>query len=210
VLRRSPKISLIYISSADVYGSGHKKPISEDVLLNPTNPYSASKAAAEMLVLGYTKTYKLKTLILRPFNHTGPGQSQDFVVPAIARQIVLIKRRKQRTLKLGDTSPVRDFTDVRDIVQAYITCMEKFNDIKGDIYNVCSGRGLKVRQIIDILLGVDGLHVPMKVEEKRLRPVDVPYLVGNPRKFKRATGWKPKIPIERTLFHTLLWWKRTL
>ncbi len=195
--KRNPRI--LFTSSAEVYGQRlpTEFPLRESLAVRPSNPYAASKAAAEAIVFGEAKTYDLDALITRAFNHIGPGQDARFVVASFAEQLAEIARGGEPKLLVGNLSPQRDFLDVRDVVAAYIALAE-YGD-PGAIYNVCSGKATSISEVLRLLITV--AHVPVEVREdaQRTRPVDVPVFYGSNEKLTSLTGWTQKIPLMHSL-----------
>lgn len=203
----NPKI--IYISSAEVYGKT-KTPenITEDNPLFPINYYGVSKVAADRLSYQYTQSHKLNVVILRPFNHLGPGQTKGFFVPDMASQIAEIEKSGSENgqIMTGNLDSVRDFLDVRDVVKAYKLSLEK--DLEpSSVFNISSGRGIKVSELLDKLLSLSNKKIEIKTDPNRLRPSEIPITIGNSSKFRGQTGWEPKIPIDQTLEDTLEYWR---
>lgn len=203
----SPKF--VYISSSETYGKTiHPEKIDEENPLYPGNPYGVSKVAADRLCYQYSQTYKLNVIILRPFTHTGPGQSEGFFVSDMMSQIVkLEKMDNPETIKVGNRDATRDYLDVRDIVRAYRLAIEKELP-SGETYNICSGKGIKIKLLLDKMLNLSTKKISIEEDPSRLRPSDIPILVGSNQKFKKATGWKPTITIDRTLSDTLEYWRK--
>lgn len=198
----APRARLLFVSSSDVYGvaAEGEEPLAEDRPFRVTNPYAYSKAAGEMMGEFYERIEGLDIVIARPFPHTGPGQAPDFVCADWARQVVRIERGDaEPVLRVGNLDVRRDFSDVRDVVEAYAALMRKGR--RGEIYNVCSGKALALREILDFLVGEAGAGAPIRIEvdPAKLRKTDVPRLVGDNRKIVAATGWSPRIPIAQTL-----------
>jgi GDP-4-dehydro-6-deoxy-D-mannose reductase len=189
----------VFISSAEVYGAQppENMPIAESCAPNPANPYAASKAAAEALVLGEVRSFGVDAVITRAFNHIGPGQSDRFVVPSFAAQLAAIAAGAPPTLKVGNLEAKRDFLDVRDVVDAYVRLAQSGRS--GEIYNVCSGTAISIRDILSELIRI--AHVPVEVREDpaRMRPADVPLIYGDNAKLRSETGWSPQIPLRRSL-----------
>ena len=204
------EVRLVYVSSAEVYGAqpAESMPIDESRAPNPSNPYAASKAAAEAIVLGEVRSFGVDAIVTRAFNHIGPGQNTRFMVPSFADQLARIAGGAEPVLLVGNLQPKRDFLDVRDVVEAYVQLARA--GTAGDIYNVCSGSPISVREILGELIRI--AHVPVEVREdpSRMRPADVPLLYGSNAKLRRETGWSPRIPLRQTLqdvydsFHKLL------
>jgi GDP-4-dehydro-6-deoxy-D-mannose reductase len=199
-----PDSKILVISSADVYGVPDKIPLIENFELNPVSPYGDSRLEQEKLALGYG----LNLVISRSFIHTGPGQKPLFVCSDFAKQIVEIENGKENVISVGNIDVRRDFTDVRDIVKAYLLALEKcdFNNV----YNICSGKIYSIKDILDILLNMADEHIEVRVDQSKLRGNDIMVLAGDNTKFVNATGWKPEIPIEQTLKDLLDYWRNEL
>jgi GDP-4-dehydro-6-deoxy-D-mannose reductase len=190
---------VLVVGSAEEYGAVRDAdlPIDEDTPLRPMTPYGASKVAADYLALQAYLGAGLETVRARPFNHTGPGQSPRFLVPALARRVAEAERAGEDKVLVGSLDPVRDITDVRDVVRAYRSLVERGEP--GEVYNVCSGRGTTVREIAERLLAHAHRKLELVVDENLVRKVEVPRLVGNPSKIGADIGWSPEIDIDRTL-----------
>lgn len=199
---------ILIVSSAEIYGLVKKEdlPIDEETPFMPTNPYAVSKLAQDFLGLQYFLSHNLKIVRVRPFNHIGPKQSPSFVVGAWASQIAKIEKGKSKpVLMVGNLEARRDFTDVRDMVEAYLLAIEKGEF--GEVYNIGSGTSYKISNVLKILLSKSKIKVLVKEDESLLRPSDNPHLICDPSKFKRLTRWTPKIPLEKTLEDTLDYWR---
>ena len=194
---------VLVVGSADVYGvvTDDDLPLTEDAPVRPVTPYGASKAAADLLALQAFLGDGLGTVRVRSFNHTGPGQATDMLVPALAQRIADAERAGGSTVTVGNLDVVRDVTDVRDIVRAYRLLVE--HGTPGEVYNVCSGRGVTVREIAEQMLASSDAPLEFVVDPELVRPVDVPRLVGCADKLRAATGWTPEIPLEQTLHDVL-------
>lgn len=190
---------ILFTSSAEVYGAQppERFPLDETVAPHPDNPYAASKAAAEALLVGEVKSFKLDVVIARAFNHIGPGQSDRFVVPNFAAQLARIAGGSGDHLLVGNLEAKRDFLDVRDVVAAYVALA--LRGVSGEIYNVCSGVARSIRDVLREL--IIAAHVPVEVREDpaRMRPSDVPIFIGNNAKLRAATGWEPQVPWTRSV-----------
>ncbi|MDX2166364.1 MAG: GDP-mannose 4,6-dehydratase [Deltaproteobacteria bacterium] len=200
VARHAPAARVIVIGSGDAYGAvpAAALPVREAQPLQPRSPYGASKAAAEIIAGQWERGGGLDVVCVRAFNHTGPGQRAGFVCADFARQLVAIAAGTlPPRVAVGDLSPVRDFSDVRDVVAAYVAIAER--GARGAVYNVCSGVGRSVREVLDALIGLVGVPVEVTVDTTRLRPADVPALVGDASALHAATGWAPRIAWEQTL-----------
>jgi GDP-4-dehydro-6-deoxy-D-mannose reductase len=203
--------TVVLASSAEVYGSvpPDQQPITEDAPLRPLSPYGASKAALDMAAEQYTRLHDLPTIRLRLFHHTGPGRPPQFVASSFARQIARIEMGLEPPrLSVGNLDAIRDFTDVRDIARAYRLAAQ--HGKPGAAYNVCSGRGITIHQLLDRLLHLAGLEVEVIVDPDRLRANDIPQLVGDAGRFTGTTGWRPEIPLDDTLSDLLDWWRAEL
>lgn len=205
----SPDARAIFVSSSDIYGtkslSGDPLTETEEVLT--MNPYSYTKWSAELLSEFYTRVENLDIVIARPFPHTGPGQSADFVCSDWAYQIARIEKGlSDPVINVGNVSVERDFTDVRDVVRAYVRLIEKGKT--GEVYNVCSGRSYSLESILKRLLSFTQKEIPVRVDSQKLRKVDIPRLVGNNKKIKEAISWEPQIPIEQSLEELLDYWRQ--
>lgn len=199
---------VLVISSADVYGrvTLGELPLTEDSPLRPVSPYAASKIAADYLALQAWLGYRLEVMRVRAFNHLGPGQTNRFVAPALAERIALNELEGREVVPVGNLTPRRDFTDVRDVVRAYRLLVE--HGEPGEAYNVCTGRDIAISELADRLVTM--AHRPMRLEEDQTlqRPVDVPVLRGDYTKLHKATDWEPQIDIfEGTLRDILDEWR---
>lgn len=194
--------------SSEEYGlvHEHELPITEENPLRPLSPYGVSKVAQDLLSYQYFKSYGLKVVRTRGFNHTGPRRGDVFVSSNFARQIAMIERRRQEpAISVGNLDARRDFTDVRDMVRAYWLALEKCEP--GEVYNISSGKTYSIRELLDLLLGMTTVKVDIKQDPSRMRPSDVPLLLGNSTKFRAKTGWEPSIPFEQTLADILDYWR---
>ena len=203
-----PAARVALISSSQVYGKvpASEMPLRETHPARPANAYGLSKLCAEEAGLLYHREYGLKVIVVRPFNHIGPRQSPVFVVADWARQIARIEAGKQEpVLRVGDLESGRDFLDVRDMVDGYRLALEKGRP--GEVYNICSGRACRVKEILAGLLKKTRCRIEVRREEKRLRSGDISILYGNCGRFKKRTGWKPRIPLEESLQDILDYWR---
>ncbi len=198
---------VLSVSSADVYGKVTLSdlPIDETAPLQPMTPYAASKVAADFVGLQAHLGYGLDVVRVRAFNHLGPGQSNNFVAPAIAERIAVNELDGTEVVPVGNLSPRRDFTDVRDVVRAYRLLVER--GVPGEVYNVCTGRDLAISELADRLLSM-AAH-PMRLEEdpNLQRPVETPVLRGDATKVRKTTGWIPEIGMDQTLTDLLAEWR---
>ena len=198
---------VVLIGSAEQYG--HVKPdqlpVTEDQPPLPVSPYGASKVAAEALASYAFRGRDLPVVMVRAFNHLGPGQGDRLVAGAIAAQVARNEVSGERRVLAGDLSPRRDFTDVRDVVRAYRALA--VDGVPGEVYNVCSGRAVEVSELADQLIRLSGRDMEVVLDPERLRPVDVPVLLGSNDKIRAATGWSPELTLEQTLSDILDWWR---
>jgi len=194
------KPRMLIISSAEIYGAvkSDEMPMDENTLLRPTNPYSVSKVTQDLLGLQYYLSHQLPIMRARAFNHFGPGQNPRFVAPAFATQIAKIEASDEEPfIYVGNLEAKRDFTDVRDIIRAYHLIVEQ--GTPGQAYNVASGKAYSIQYLLDTLLSYTDMEIEVRVDPKRLRPVDVPEIRGDSTKLSSDTGWKPTITFEETL-----------
>ena len=198
---------VLMVSSSEVYGkvAPEDLPIAEDHPLAPVSPYAASKAAAEMAGLQAWLGSGLEVVTVRPFNHTGPGQRPDFVVPALARQVAEAARSGATSVRTGNLSPRRDISDVRDVVAAYRLLLD--HGVAGQVYNVCTGASVSIKEVAETLIALAGGNLSIEVDPDRVRAVDIAELRGDPTKLRQATGWKPDIPLATTLGDVLSYWQ---
>jgi GDP-4-dehydro-6-deoxy-D-mannose reductase len=209
-LAHAPDCALLYVSSSEIYGRSFRAGIAldETALPAPMNTYAATKAAAD-LALGAMVAEGLRVIRLRPFNHTGPGQSADFVVPAFARQVARIEAQLQPpTVHVGALDPQRDFLDVRDVCASYVACLERADRIApGTILNVASGTPRRIGDILRQLLELAGVTATLEIGAALLRPVEIPIAAGNAEAARAALGWHAAIPWEQTLRDVLQDWR---
>jgi GDP-4-dehydro-6-deoxy-D-mannose reductase len=199
---------VLVVSSAEVYGTVGGEPVREDAPLRPVSPYAASKVAAEFLGLQAFLGSGLGVVRVRSFNHTGPGQSDRFVVPAIAKRVVEAERAGIDHIVAGNLDPERDFTDVRDVVAAYRLAVA--HGEPGEVYNVCSGTSVTVRALVEALLAHAQVPLRVEVDPALVRPADIPRLVGDAARLVAATGWQPRRRIDDTMGEMIAWWRANL
>lgn len=192
---------VLSIGSSEEYGNVSEKdiPLVEARTLNPVSPYGAARVSQEQLSRIYVDGFGLDIVMTRSFNHIGPRQRDIFAVASFAKQLVEMKKIGDVNGKIiaGDVSIVRDFLDVRDVVSAYHTLF--LQGKKGEVYNVCSGQGITLREIIMMLSKIVGIEVYIEKNEKLIRPMDNRIIVGSNEKIKHETGWEPEIPILKSL-----------
>lgn len=194
---------VVVVLSSEEYGivPDGDLPITEDTPLRPVTPYGAAKAAADMLAVQSFLGDGLGAVRVRPFGHTGPGQSEQFVVPALAARIARAERDRVDEIPVGNLDAVRDLTDVRDVVRAYRLLAE--HGVPGEVYNVCSGRGVSIQEIADQLIAAAEVPIRLVTDPELVRPVEVPRVIGSNARLREATGWSTEIPLEQTLADTL-------
>lgn len=202
-----PNSKVLFVSSSGVYGSVSQEslPIQEHTPLSPNNHYAASKMAAEAVAATFA-SQGLQVYIARSFNHTGPRQPINYVCPWLVKQVAEISFKKIKpVIEVGNENVVRDFTDVRDVVRAYHLILQK--GYSGQVYNVCGGKGYSILEIIKMLSKLEGIDLKIKSTKKLMRKQDASIIVGSFRKLMQHTGWKPLIPLEKTLANMLEYWK---
>lgn len=208
---KAPKCWLLFAGSGLVYGDSGKdgKPLNEASLLAPSNIYATTKAAAD-LALGALSHAGLRVIRTRPFNHTGPGQADAFVVASFARQIARIEAGLQPPkIQVGDLTAERDFLDVGDVVDAYITMIARSNNLKsGQILNIASGVPRRVGSILEDLIALSKKQIQIEIDSARMRPSDVLRYVGDASLAKALLGWTPRRDFEGTLAAVLDDWRR--
>ncbi len=193
---------VLCVSSAEVYGSVQKSelPITENHIINPSNPYAASKSAAEILCK-QMNSQDLQIMRARSFNHFGPGQKENFVAAALTKRMLLAQHLDQSEITVGNLETIRDFTDVRDVVRAYRLILTKGDG--GNVYNVCSGIGRKISELATTLLNKIDSELELKLDPKLHRPSDTPALIGDYSKLHKRTGWEPHIEFDQTIEDTI-------
>ena len=204
---RSVTARVLSVSSADVYGrvSLSELPLSEEAPLRPVTPYAVSKVAADYLGVQATLGYGLDVIRVRAFNHLGPGQTNRFVAPAIAERIARNEFDGSEVVTVGNLTPRRDFTDVRDVVRAYRLLVT--HGETGEAYNVCSGVDIAISDLADQLVTMAARPMRLQEDPSLQRPVEVPVLRGDPTKLHKATGWQPEIALSQTLSDLLDEWR---
>ncbi|MCS6773133.1 MAG: GDP-mannose 4,6-dehydratase [Anaerolineae bacterium] len=204
----SPRV--LVVSSNEVYGKPEHDsdlPFHESRAPQPTNPYAVSKAAQELIALQYHRSHGIDVVIARPFNHIGPGQGAQFVAADFARQIAEIEcGLREPVMMLGNMAAQRDFTDVRDVVRAYLALI-RFAD-GGQAYNVCSGQPRSIQSLLDALLKLTPISIEQRTDPAKFRVADTPISYGSAERIRQATGWQPRIPFEQTLADVLDDWRQ--
>jgi GDP-4-dehydro-6-deoxy-D-mannose reductase len=192
---QAPAARVLFASSGDVYGHASRIPTPEDEPVGPVSPYGASKAAAELACR--QASGELDVVVARSFPHIGPGQDERFAVGSWAAQVARLRREGGGVLRVGSLDVERDLTDVRDVCRAYRLLLDPATP--AGTYNVATGRPVPLRLVVEGLIELAGVHIAVEQDEARLRPVEVPVLAGDPSKLREATGWRPEIPLERSL-----------
>ena len=208
VRAEAPEATVLMSGSGEVYGPPVRLPVEEEAPLRPQSPYAVSKAACDLLGGQYADAHGLRVVRTRAFNHAGPGQSDDYVLAALARQVAQaeLAGEGEAVLRTGNVDAKRDFTDVRDVARAYVGAAEA----APGVYNVCSGRAVAVHELIELLRGCARLEIRHELDPDRLRPADVPEVRGSAERLRAATGWRPEIPLERTVADALDDWRERL
>lgn len=208
-MKIAPRI--LVIGSMEEYGRVDPRtmPVTEDTPFRPDSPYGVSKVAQDLLGLQYFVSHHLPIIRVRPSNHIGPRQSEQFVTSDFAKQIAEIETgQREPVLHVGNLDAERDFTDVRDMVRAYFLALERGEP--GEVYNIGRGNAVSIRSVLDLLL--EQSHTPIRVEQDtaRLRPSDTPVLYCRADKFRTRTGWQPAIPLETSLQDILNYWRERI
>ena len=201
------KVRILLVGSGEEYGfvKPDEVPVSETNLLRPGNIYAASKAVHGMIGQIYSWAYGMEIIMVRAFNHIGPGQSPMFVVADFAKQIAEIEKGlAEPVMRVGNLEAKRDFTDVRDVVRGYRLLIQKGRI--GEYYNIGSGRAIRIRDILDKLLSMSDVEIDVVQDSEKMRPVDVPVIEADIIKLKKDVGWKQKISLEQSLLYTFKYW----
>jgi GDP-4-dehydro-6-deoxy-D-mannose reductase len=208
VREEAPDAVVVFVSSGEVYGPPERLPVTEDAPLRPQNPYAVSKAACDLLAGQYADAHGLHVVRLRAFNQAGPGQSDEYVVGTIARQVAEAEAAGAgaAVVRTGNPDSARDFTDVRDTARAYVTA----GSLPPGVYNVCSGTATSVRALVEMAGTAARLEVRHEVDAERVRAQDVPEVRGSAEQLAEASGWRPEIPLERTVADAIEHWRERL
>ncbi len=201
-----PSARVIVVSSSEVYGrvSPNLLPVDEDLPVAPLSPYAASKAAAEQVAMQAFRAYGQQVIIARPFNHIGPGQSDSYVVSALAKRVLLAQKDGIGSIRVGNLESRRDFTDVRDVVRAYRRMAEA--GVAGTVYNVGSGQSVPISWLADRIIRLAGAEVVLERDPRLVRDVEVSDIYGDSSRCRSQLSWEPVISIEESLKDVLEWW----
>jgi len=206
-----PQAGILYISSSEVYGRSFQagEPLDETALLQPQNPYAASKAAADLMA-GQYAAQGLRIVRLRPFNHIGAGQREEFVAASFAAQVARIEAGQQKpVIRVGNLEARRDFLDVDDVVRAYVMALEKIDDLApGMVMNICSGTTRKIEDLLNGFIEQAACSVRVERDPERLRPSDTPVAAGSAETVASSLGWNAEIPFSVTLKSILDYWRQ--
>lgn len=203
LMATAPAARLVWSGSSESYGAAFNRgplPLAETSALEPASAYGATKAAADIALAQLGRSGALDTAVLRPFNHTGPGQAADYVVPAFAAQIAAIERGEQPpVLKVGNLDALRDFLDVEDVVALYLAALLAPEPIGGEAFNVSTGAPVRIGALLEGLLALSPAKISVETDPARYAPNAVPVASGDPAKAKARFGWSPQRPLARTL-----------
>ncbi len=208
----SPQCRILSVGSSEEYGNVDETvlPLREEYPLSPVSPYAVARVSQENLSKVYCDGYGLDIVMTRSFNHMGPGQKDMFVVSSFAKQLVEIKKGLKTGSRIvtGDISVIRDFLDVRDVVNAYFMLLQK--GIRGEVYNICSGQGVPLNELIHIMCDILGVEVNLETDINLMRPNDNRIIIGSNEKLIRATGWRQQISLQESLKDLLNYWSGIL
>lgn len=206
VREHAPKARTLIVGSGMEYDmiSFHSEKINEQHPLGPASPYAVSKVAQDLLALSYYYSYQMDVVRARPFNHIGERQTLDFAIASFAKQISLIEKGHQQQIHVGNLEAIRDFTDVKDMVKAYLLLMKRGKS--GQVYNIGSGVGISMKKILEMMISLSSSSIKIVEDEQRIRPLDIPSAITNNDKIKKL-GWQASIPIEETIERILNYWR---
>lgn len=207
--KHHPDGRTIYVGSSACYGVPESLPVTELHPFNPKDPYGVSKAAADAYCRYAHRAFGADVIIARPFNHSGPGQSDSFVISNFAKQVAEIEAGKREpVIKVGDLSPRRDFLHVDDVIDAYLLLAERGR--AGEAYNICAGKSYSAQDVLDALLALVDVAVEIRADPARMRPVDVPDIVGSHAKLTRDTDWQPRRTFQSLIEDVLNDWRKAI
>jgi len=206
IRNKRPQARILSVGSSEEYGivTIDDLPLTEDHSLKPASPYAVARVAQEHMSIVYAKAYNLPVICTRSFNHLGAGQSDQFVISSIAKKIVEYKKGLKNTIRLGDTSVVRDFLSVHDVVKAYYGLLLHGNS--GSVYNICSGHGVSLDSIVQQLCEIAGVEPHIETDPDLLRPIENPRVIGSHQKITQEIGWTPQISLFDSLVEVLGYW----
>ncbi|WP_053372218.1 GDP-mannose 4,6-dehydratase [Paenibacillus sp. FJAT-27812] len=197
---------VLFVGSAGVYGDGKGTPFTESDLLHPNNPYAGAKACADLISEQYARSFNMRIIRARPFNHTGPRQSSDFVCSSFAKQISNIENERSEHIHVGNLDVMRDFLDVRDVINAYVLLMKKGKF--GEAYNVSSNEAISISDLLNMLLESSNIENPLiKVDSNKVRETDAYIRIGDNSKLRLDTGWSPEYKLKNTMIDLLNYWR---
>lgn len=200
---------ILSIGSSEEYGNvnAEQLPLTEESALNPISPYAVARVSQEMISKVYAEGYGMDIIMTRSFNHIGPGQKNVFVISSFAKQLVHIANNPsaEKTVTTGDLSIIRDFVDVRDVVKAYYLLLK--HGKKGEVYNICSGTGVSLQQIMDKMCAILNISITLKEDVNLIRPNDNRIITGSAAKIKGEMNWSPEISLEKSLSDIINWWQ---
>jgi GDP-4-dehydro-6-deoxy-D-mannose reductase len=201
----APRGRVVAISSGEIYGPPEYLPVDESARLRPQNPYAVSKAACDLLAAQYADAHGMHAIRLRPFNHAGPGQGDDYVIGTLTRQVAEAEAAgaSECVVRTGNIDSARDFTDVRDVTRAYVDAA----GLEPGVWNVASGRSTSVRELIELVRAAASIPVRHELDPAKVRVRDVPEVRGSAEKLHAATGWTPEIPLSQTVADALAQWR---
>lgn len=206
MLARIPRARLLFVSSSEVYGPPQQLPMDEAHPLNPGNPYAISKMAADLYCSFSARAHGLDVVCARPFNHSGAGQTGDYVLPNFARQIATIEAgQKPSVIDVGNLEAARDFSHVTDVLRAYEALALKGHS--GEAYNICSGSAVTIHEALNLLLSMAKCPIEVRQDPARMRPSDVPVAYGSSEKLRAHTGWTPETSLKDLLQELLDYWR---
>lgn len=205
------KPRVLLIGSGEEYGYIHSDeiPIVENNSLRPSNIYAATKVCQNMVANIYAMAYDMELMMVRAFNHIGPGQAPSFVVSDFCKQVAEIENKmREPKIMVGNLLSKRDFTDVRDVVKAYVKLIKSGK--AGETYNVGSGHAISIQEILNIILSMTNENILIEINKNKIRPLDVPIIEADVTKVKQLTGWNTEIPITQTIYETLEYWRKEI
>jgi len=212
VRQHAPSAKVLSVGSSEEYGNvlESEVPLREAQPLRPTSPYGVARVSQEMLSQVFVRGYGLDIRLTRSFNHIGPFQREIFVIPGLIKQFIeaMVNGVDEVKLSVGNIDVVRDFTDVRDVVQAYLAIMER--GVPGEVYNVCSGLGHSIRETIEEIAEITGMKYTISIDKSKVRPLENKIIIGDNSKILRACDWKPAIEIATAIADIVQYWNRIM